>query len=77
MITSMLILVRKRVNEWHTQIESKDLQVSVNLSLRDDGPSIVELSGLNITSIDEINSPWKISPENFPSFHLISRRCRS
>ena len=43
MITSMLILVRKRLNEWHTQIESKDLQVSVDLSLSDDGPSIVRI----------------------------------
>jgi len=64
---------KKTRNEWHTQIESKDLQVSVDLSLRDGGPSIVKLSGLNITSIDEINSPWKIAPENFPSFHLISK----
>ena len=64
---------KKSDNEWHTQIESKDLQVGVNLLLSDDGPSIVELSDLNITSIEEINSPWKISPENFPSFHLISR----
>jgi len=64
---------KKSRNEWHTQIESKDLQVGVNLLLSDDGPSIVELSGLNITSIDEINSSWKISPENFPSFHLISK----
>jgi len=64
---------KKTRNEWHTQIESKDLQVSVDLSLPDGGPSIVKLSGLNITSIDEINSPWKISPENFPSFHLISK----
>jgi len=64
---------KKTQNEWHTQIESKDLQVSVDLSLPDGGPSIVKLSGLNITSIDEINSPWKISPENFPSFHLISK----
>jgi len=64
---------KKTRNEWHTQIESKDLQVSVDLSLRDGGPSIVKLSGLNITSIDEINSPWKISPEYFPSFHLISK----
>lgn len=64
---------KKSHNEWHTQIESKDLQVGVNLLLSDDGPSIVELSDLNITSIEEINSPWKISPENFPSFHLISR----
>ncbi len=63
---------KKTGNEWHTQIESKDLQASVDLSLRDNGPSIVKLSGLNITSIEEINSPWKISPENFPSFHLIS-----
>ena len=64
---------KKTRDQWHTQIESKDLQVSVNLSLSDDGPSIVELSDLNITSIEEINSPWKISPENFPSFHLISK----
>ena len=64
---------KKKGEQWFTQIESKDLQVSVNLSLRDDGPSIVELSDLNITSIEEINSPWKISPANFPSFHLISR----
>ena len=64
---------KKTRNEWHTQIESKDLQVSVDLSLPDGGPSIVKLSGLNITSIDEINSTWKISPENFPSFHLISK----
>ena len=47
--------------------------MSVDLSLPDGGPSIVKLSGLNITSIGEINSPWKISPENFPSFHLISK----
>ena len=64
---------KKTRNDWHTQIESKDLQVSVDLSLPDAGPSIVKLSGLNITSIDEINSSWKISPENFPSFHLISK----
>jgi len=64
---------KKTRNEWHTQIESKDLQVSVDLSLPDGGPSIAKLSGLNITSIDEINSSWKISPENFPSFHLISK----
>jgi len=63
---------KKTPNEWHTQIESKDLQVSVDLLLRDDGPSIVKLSGLNITSIGEIDSPWKMSPENLPSFHLIS-----
>ena len=64
---------KKTSDEWRTQIESKDLQVLVNLSLRDDGPSIVELNDLNITSIEKINSPWKISSENFPSFHLISK----
>ena len=63
---------KKTPNEWHTQIESKDLQVSVDLLLRDDGPSIVKLSGLNITSIGEIDSPWKMTPKNLPSFHLIS-----
>jgi len=64
---------RKMRNEWYAQIESKGLQVGVDLSLRDDNPSIVKLSDLNITSIEEINSPWKISPENFPSFHLVSK----
>ena len=64
---------KKMRDEWHTQIESKDLQVGVDLAVRDDGSIIVELSDLNITSIDEINIPWKISPENFPSFHLISK----
>jgi uncharacterized protein YhdP len=64
---------KKTRDEWHTQIESKNLQVGVDLAVRDDGSSIVELSDLNITSIDEINIPWKISPENFPSFHLISK----
>jgi len=64
---------KKTRNEWHTQIESKDLQVGIDLALRDGGPSIVKLSGLNIPSIDEIDSSWKISPENFPSFHLISK----
>ena len=64
---------KKMRDEWHTQIESKNLQVGVDLAVRDDGSSIVELSDLNITSIDEINIPWKISPENFPSFHLISK----
>jgi len=64
---------RKMPNEWYAQIESKGLQVGVDLSLRDDNPSIVKLSDLNITSIEEINSPWKISPENFPSFHLVSK----
>ena len=34
---------KKTRDEWHTQIESKDLQVSVDLSLNDGGPSIVEL----------------------------------
>jgi len=64
---------REMRNEWHAQIESKGLQVGVDLSLRDDDLSIVKLSGLNITSIEEVNSPWKISPENFPSFHLVSK----
>ncbi len=64
---------KKTSDEWHTQIESKDFQVGVNLSLSDDGQSIVELSDLNIISIEEFNTPWKISPENFPSFHLISK----
>ena len=64
---------KKSHNEWHTQIESKDLQVGINLSLSDDGPSIVELNNLNIISIDKINTPWKISPDNFPGFHLISK----
>ena len=63
----------KTRDEWLTQIESKGLQVSVNLSLSDDGSSIVELGNLNITSIEKINIPWKISPDNFPSFHLISK----
>jgi len=31
------------------------------------------LSDLNIISFEEINSPWELSPENFPSFHLISK----
>ena len=64
---------KKTRDEWYTQIESKDLQVGVDLAVRDDGSIIVELRDLNITSIDEINIPWKISPENFPSFHLISK----
>ena len=64
---------KKSHNEWHAQIESKDLQVGINLLLSDDGPSIVELSDLNITSIEKIKSPWLLSPENFPSFHLISK----
>ena len=66
-------ITKKMHNEWHAQIESKGLQVDVDLSVRDDGPSIVKLSDLNIESIEEIKSPWKISPENFPSFHLISK----
>ena len=64
---------KKTGDEWHTQIESKNLQTGINLSFSDDGPSIVELSDLNIASIEEINSLWNISPENFPSFHLISK----
>ena len=64
---------KKTGDEWHTRIESKNLQTGINLSFSDDGPSIVELSDLNIASIEEINSPWNISPENFPSFHLISK----
>jgi len=64
---------KKTGDEWHTQIESKNLQVGVDIALHDDGPSIVKLNDLNITSIEEINSPWHISPENFPSFHLISK----
>ena len=64
---------KKTGDEWHTQIESKNLQTGINLSFSDDGPSIVELSDLNIASIEEINSPWSISPENFSSFHLISK----
>jgi len=64
---------KKMHNEWHAQIESKDLQVGVDLSIHDSGPSIVKLNNLNITSIEEVNSPWKISPENIPSFHLVSK----
>lgn len=64
---------KKTSDEWHTQIESKNLQVGVDIALHNDGPSIVKLNDLNITSIEEINSPWHISPENFPSFHLISK----
>jgi len=64
---------KKTGDEWHTQIESKNLQAGIHLSFSDDGPGIVELSDLNIVSIEEINSPWSISPENFPSFHLISK----
>ena len=60
---------KKTPDKWLAQIQSKDLQVSVNLSLSDDGSSIVELGNLNITSIEKINIPWKISPDNFPSFH--------
>ncbi len=64
---------KKTGDEWHTQIESKNLQAGIHLSFSDDGPGIVELSDLNIVSIEEMNSPWSISPENFPSFHLISK----
>jgi len=64
---------KKTDNEWHTQIESNGLQVAVDFSLRDDGSIVVKLNGLNIASIEEINSPWKISPENIPSFHLVSK----
>ena len=64
---------KKTDDEWHTQIESKNLQAGIHLSFSDDGPTIVELSDLNIVSIEEMNSPWSISPENFPSFHLISK----
>ena len=32
---------KKTRNDWHAQIESKDLQVSVDLSLPDGGPIIV------------------------------------
>ena len=64
---------KKTWNQWHTQIESKDLKVSVDLTLGDGGPSILELNELNITSIEKIKSPWQLSPENLPSFHLISR----
>ena len=64
---------KKTGDEWHTQIESKNLQAGIHLSFSDDGPGIVELSDLNIASIEEMNSPWSISPENFPSFHLISK----
>ena len=63
---------KKTWNQWHTQIESKDLKVSVDLTLGDGGPSILELNELNITSIEKIKSPWQLSPENLPSFHLIS-----
>ena len=66
-------ITKKMRNEWHAQIKSKGMQVGVDLSLSDDGPGIVTLSDLNITSIEEINNSWKISPENFPSFHLISK----
>ena len=64
---------KKMHNEWHAQIESKDLQVGVDLSIHDSGPSIVKLNNLNIASIEEVSSPWKISPENIPSFHLVSK----
>jgi uncharacterized protein YhdP len=35
--------------------------------------SIVELSDLKIISIEKIKSPWQLSPESLPSFHLISK----
>jgi len=63
----------KTRDQLHTQIESKDLKVSVDLSLRDGGPSILELNDLKITSIEKIKSPWQLTPENLPSFHLISK----
>ena len=46
---------KKTDDEWHTQIESKNLQTGIHLSFSDDGPGIVELSDLNIVSIEEMN----------------------
>ena len=73
MITSMPILVRKHLINGTLKLNQTDLQVSVDLTLRDGGPSIIELNDLKITSIEKINSPWQLSPENLPSFHLISK----
>ena len=69
----MPILVRKCVMNGSLKLNQKTCNLALNLLLSDDGSNIVEMSDLNITFFEEINSPWKLSPENFPSFHLISK----
>ena len=60
-------------SEWHAQINSKDFEVGVYLYPHPKGPAFVELHDLRMTDIDEIKSPWRFLPGDFPSFHLISK----
>ena len=60
-------------SEWQAQIESKNLQVGIYLSPRPNGVSFVELHNLKLSTLEKTKLPWRLSPEDFPSFRLISK----
>lgn len=59
--------------EWRAQIESKNLQTVVYLSPGPNGVSLVELHDLKISTLKKTKLPWHLSPDDFPSFRLISK----
>ena len=58
---------------WRAQIESNNLQVSVNLLRKKDDMPVVELDNLVVKTIDGNLGSWGLSPQDFSSFHLSSK----
>jgi len=58
---------------WRAQIESNNLQVSVNLLRKKDDMPVVELDNLVVKTIDGNLGLWRFSPQDFSSFHLRSK----
>ena len=58
---------------WRAQIESNNLQVSVNLLRKKDDMTVVELDNLVVKTIDGNLGLWGLSPQDFSSFHLSSK----
>ncbi|SMN12659.1 FIG006388: Possible exported protein [Bathymodiolus heckerae thiotrophic gill symbiont] len=58
---------------WRARIESESVKGNIAVILNEDGIPIVQLLGVQITTLDAIKGDWKISPQDFPSMHLSTK----
>ena len=66
-------LIHKGVDrEWRTQIESEKLKAGVDFYPQFNGELLVALLDMKVSTDDNTKLPWDLSPEDFPSFRLVS-----
>jgi len=64
---------RESSSNWKAKVESENAQASINLIMNKDDIMLVELDNLLVQSFEDHLNQWKLVPQNFPGFHLISR----